>query len=110
MGEEGGLCWLEKVHFRARNGFTGYVVDTASVYVNRTGIHEEVLDVKLSSRVIFPGHVGPWAGHKKLFKDQKNAQRSERWATRETELSNWSGGMTNHPWKSGQPFRLSVFL
>jgi len=46
----GQSCWLEKVHFRARNGFNGYVVDTASVYVTRTRIHEEVLDVQLSSQ------------------------------------------------------------
>jgi hypothetical protein len=49
---DGKDCWIEKVHFRAKNGFGGYVVDTASVWVvvGQKGGSETVLDVKLSSQ------------------------------------------------------------
>ena len=49
----GTRCWLEKVHFRARNGFGGYSADTANVWVvvrGSTGGREYVLDVTLSSQ------------------------------------------------------------
>jgi len=48
----GKPCWLEKVHFRAKNGFGGYEIDTASVWVVRdsTSYHETVLDVQLASQ------------------------------------------------------------
>jgi hypothetical protein len=45
----GKSCWLEKVHFRAKNGFGGYAVDTASVWIVVDGISEIVQDVTLSS-------------------------------------------------------------
>jgi hypothetical protein len=49
---DGKSCWLEKVHFRARNGLGGYVVDTASVWIahNSNSGEETVLDVKLLSQ------------------------------------------------------------
>ena len=45
----GQVCWLEKVHFRARNGFNGMVTSTASVWVKATKEREDVLDLKMSS-------------------------------------------------------------
>jgi hypothetical protein len=49
----GKSCWLEKVRFRAKNSFGGYVVGTASVWlvvIGHTGSDEQVLDVALSSQ------------------------------------------------------------
>jgi hypothetical protein len=47
---QGKRCWLEKVQFRARNGFGGYDTDTASVWVvviGHTGSREQILGVQL---------------------------------------------------------------
>jgi hypothetical protein len=44
----GKKCWLEKVHFSARNGFNGVVTGTASVWVNRPDNHDNVLDIQVS--------------------------------------------------------------
>ena len=46
---KGQPCYLEKVHFRAKNGFGGYAVETASVYVVSSGggAREKVIGVEV---------------------------------------------------------------